>query len=278
MCFFFHNFAPMIFYFSGTGNTRWAAQQLSKATREQLIYIPNHPTGDISPELSEGERIGFCFPVHGWRPPMLVRKFISRLRLQSAGHFTYALCTAGDNIGETIEILEKDLQQVDVRLDAAFSLIMPESYVGLPFMDVDTDGNEQAKKSQATERLREFTPLIVNRTKGVRRLDKGRWPRINSRIIGGFFTRHLITDKPFHVDGERCVKCGLCATVCPVHDILGGHGQMPQWRHDGSCLTCFTCYHHCPQHAIEFGRRTQKKGQYYFDHHQTSDNNNHSIS
>ena len=257
----------MIFYFSGTGNTRWAARQLSQATHEQLVYIPDHPKGVLAPQLAEGERIGFCFPVHGWRPPMLVKEFISRLRLQAKGHYVYALCTAGDNIGETIDILEKDLRQVGIDLDAAFSLIMPESYVGLPFMDVDTDDKERAKKERAAERLRSFTPLIINRTQGVRHLDKGRWPRINSRLLGGFFTHHLITDKPFQVDNARCVKCGLCASVCPVHDILGGRGESPQWRHDGSCLACFTCYHHCPQHAIEYGKRTQHKGQYYFDRH-----------
>lgn len=263
----------MIFYFSGTGNTRWAAQQLSKATHEQLVFIPDHATGEYAPELAPGERIGFCFPVHGWRPPVLVRDFISRLRLQAEGHYTYALCTAGDNIGETIEILEKDLRQVGIVLDAAFSLLMPESYVGLPFMDVDTDAKEQEKKTQAAERLHEFTPHIINQVRGIRLLDKGRWPRINSRLLGGYFTRYLITDKPFHVNSNRCVKCGRCAAVCPVDNILGGRGEQPRWRHDGSCLTCFSCYHHCPKHAIEFGRRTQHKGQYYFNHHPATDNN-----
>ena len=260
----------MIFYFSGTGNTRWAAQQLSQATGERLVYMPDHPSGMFEAALAEGQRIGFCFPVHGWRPPLLVRKFISRLRLQSEGHYTYALCTAGDNIGETIQILEKDLRRVGIGLDAAFSLIMPESYVGLPFMDVDTDDREQAKKREAAERLRAYTPLIISRARGERHLDRGRWPRINSRMLGAFFTRHLITDKPFHLNSDRCVACGLCASVCPVGDIVGGSGQKPQWRHDGSCLTCFTCYHHCPHHAIEYGRRTQHKGQYYFDHHKTT--------
>ncbi|MFW5518323.1 MAG: ferredoxin, partial [Segatella copri] len=36
------------------------------------------------------------------------------------------------------------------------------------------------------------------------------------------------------------------------------------WLHHKDCLTCFTCYHHCPHHAIEFGKQTRKKGQYFF--------------
>ena len=66
------------------------------------------------------------------------------------------------------------------------------------------------------------------------------------------------------VEKDKCVKCGICANVCPVGDIKGGHGEYPEWLHHKDCLTCFTCYHHCPHHAIEFGKQTQKKGQYYF--------------
>ena len=33
------NFAPMIFYFSGTGNTKWVAQQLADATGDKLYNI-----------------------------------------------------------------------------------------------------------------------------------------------------------------------------------------------------------------------------------------------
>lgn len=257
----------MIIYFSGTGNTRWAAEELSMATEEKLIYIPDVKDDECEFTLAEGERIGFCFPVHGWRPPLLVRKFIKKLKFANTDkHYCYALCTAGDNIGETIDILQKDLSEIGLHLDSAFSLIMPESYVGLPFMDVDKPGKEAAKKEKAAKDLKEFEKSIINREKGLFELTKGNWPKINSRILGEYFETHLITDKPFHVVSERCVKCGICADVCPVKDIKGGLGYEPEWIHNGECLTCFTCYHHCPHHAIEFGNRTKNKGQYWFNH------------
>ena len=31
----------MIFYFSGTGNTRWVASEIAKAINEELFYIPD---------------------------------------------------------------------------------------------------------------------------------------------------------------------------------------------------------------------------------------------
>ena len=259
----------MIFYFSGTGNTRWVAARIAKATNDRLVFIPDAIDGDCVFEVKD-ENIGFVFPVHGWRPPKLVREFISKLTIKPQLSSTtpqpriYALCTAGDSIGKTMEILEKDLQSKGLHLDAAYSLIMPESYVGLPFMDVDPKERERKKLKKAEEDLEKIINARSFPSQGNEELHRGPLPWLFSGPIGAFFVKRLVTDKPFHVETDRCILCGKCAEVCPVHDIKGGKGMSPEWLHNGRCLTCFTCYHHCPTHAIEFGRRTKSKGQYYF--------------
>ena len=175
-----------------------------------------------------------------------------------------------------MERFQQQLKRVAVNdslsLKAVCSLIMPESYVGLPGMDVDTKEKELEKKELASKQLKEFSKILKQRPHtdsnqiwGWNQLIKGPIPSFFSGPVGGFFERFLITDKPFHVDSRRCVKCGICANVCPVDDIKGGLGYEPEWLHNGKCLTCFSCYHHCPHHAIEFGKRTQKKGQYFYN-------------
>ena len=286
----------MIFYFSGTGNTKWAASKLAAATREDLISIAPYMRADDSSHnlaepfiLKENERLGFVFPVHGWRVPKLVREFISKMKIlrepsdASAENkakaddclknrpFAYCVCTAGDSIGLTIENLNEvisqnpSLQALGItEVSSSYSLIMPESYIGLPFMDVDPKEREIRKKENAAQELAVVCEEIFDRKEGINRLVKGPIPWFFTKVVGGFFENVLITDKRFHVEKDRCVKCGICANVCPVGDIKGGHGEYPVWLHHKDCLTCFTCYHHCPHHAIEFGKQTQKKGQYYF--------------
>ena len=296
----------MIFYFSGTGNTKWAASKLASATHEGLISIAPYMRADDSSHtlaepfiLKENERLGFVFPVHGWRVPKLVREFIGKMKVQraesdAAGNsvsaesktssdaernsasarnqpFAYCVCTAGDSIGLTIENLNEvisqnpSLQTLGItKVSSSYSLIMPESYVGLPFMDVDPNEKEIWKKSKSAQELAVICEEIFDRKEGVNRLVKGPIPWFFTKVVGGFFENVLITDKRFHVEKDKCVKCGICANVCPVGDIKGGHGEYPEWLHHKDCLTCFTCYHHCPHHAIEFGNQTQKKGQYYF--------------
>ena len=286
----------MIFYFSGTGNTKWAASKLAAATREDLISIASYMRADDSSHnlaepfiLKENERLGFVFPVHGWRVPKLVREFICKMKIQrepsdaSAENkakaddslknrpFAYCVCTAGDSIGLTIENLNEvisqnpSLQALGItEVSSSYSLIMPESYIGLPFMDVDPKEREIRKKENAAQELAVVCEEIFDRKEGINRLVKGPIPWFFTKVVGGFFENVLITDKRFHVEKDRCVKCGICANICPVGDIKGGHGEYPVWLHHKDCLTCFTCYHHCPHHAIEFGNQTQKKGQYYF--------------
>ena len=286
----------MIFYFSGTGNTKWAASKLAAATREDLISIAPYMRADDSSHnlaepfiLKENERLGFVFPVHGWRVPKLVREFISKMKIlrepsdasaenkAKAGDclknrpFAYCVCTAGDSIGLTIENLNEVISQSPslqalgiTEVSSSYSLIMPESYIGLPFMDVDPKEREIRKKENAAQELAVVCEEIFDRKEGISRLVKGPIPWFFTKVVGGFFENVLITDKRFHVEKDRCVKCGICANVCPVGDIKGGHGEYPVWLHHKDCLTCFTCYHHCPHHAIEFGNQTQKKGQYYF--------------
>lgn len=264
----------MLFFFSATGNTLWAARQVAEATGERLVNMADHRhDAEVTFALDEGERVGFCFPVHGWRPPIIVREFVAKLRIDARGHYVYALCTAGDTIGETMDIFAADLAARGMGIDAAFSLLMPESYVGLPLMNVDTPEAEQRKIATAAARLADYGKAIAARETPHAKLDRGRWPRINSRLIGRVFVDHLITDKPFRVDEDCCVRCGICMRSCPVDNIVWERGGMPQWRHDGSCITCFACYHHCPQQAIAFGRRTRGKGQYYFGHNGHGDKN-----
>ena len=273
----------MIFYFSGTGNSKWAAKTLALETGDTLVSIPEVINSDCSFTLEKDEHVGFIFPIHGWRVPNIVKEFLTKLTIKTLGedtshvkHYCFCLVTAGDTIGKAMERFQQQLKSVTVNdalsLKAVCSLIMPESYVGLPGMDVDTKEKELEKKELASKQLKEFSNILKQRPHkdsnqiwGWNQLIRGPIPSFFSGPVGGFFERFLITDKPFHVDSRRCVKCGICANVCPVGDIKGGLGFEPEWLHNGKCLTCFSCYHHCPHHTIEFGKRTQKKGQYFYN-------------
>ena len=259
----------MIFYFTGTGNTRWAAQQLAEATHDELRFIPDElRKGVLRFTMKEGERLGFCFPTHGWQPPRIVREFIRRATfvfptLQSDSHpvqpYVYALTTCGDNMGHAMRILNKELGRKNLHTDAAFAVVMPESNVCFSFLHLDTPEREREKIAAARKRLAHICELVASNVRGVEELVRGAIPYTYTYVIGGYYNKHLINDRHFWVDADVCILCGLCSRLCPVNDI---EGTPPRWKHDGSCTNCLACYHHCPKHAIHWGK--MKRGQYHF--------------
>ena len=283
----------MIFYFSGTGNTRFVAEQIAAGIGEELVFIPDAIRENrFEFEIAEGETIGFCFPTHGWQPPRIVREFIRKLTIlplsrgrqrgsdpslaqttpnpsYSGGEYCWAVTTCGDNMGEAMTILSKELAANDrlkcgekpMVASATFSVIMPESYICLPFMYTDTEEKEREKIAAAKEQLPHIIICIRERREGVEELEKGGTPRLYSYVIGEYFNKRMVNDKKFTVDEDVCIKCGKCQKVCPVDNITG---TPPEWNHNGRCTSCLACYHYCPVHAINFGKITRKRGQYYF--------------
>lgn len=253
----------MVFYFSGTGNTRWVAEQIAKGIGERLLYIPDCIRwGEYKFLLEEGETIGFCFPTHGWQPPRLVREFIKKLQLGHERHFCWALTTCGDNMGEAMTILNKDLKKIGLKATTQFAVIMPESYVCLPFMKTDPVEKEQRKIAAARQQLPHIISTIREQETCVTELVKGATPRLYSYVIGNYFNAKMVNDKKFTVDPDVCIKCGKCEKVCPVDNI---QGTPPEWLHNGRCTSCLACYHYCPVHAINCGKRTRKRDQYFFN-------------
>ena len=268
----------MIFYFSGTGNTRWIVQQLAEATGEELRFIPDEMKKDVMRyELKDGERLGFCFPTHGWQPPRIVREFIQKAKFIKTNTdctdktdvntntdciFVWALTTCGDNMGKAMDILNRELAKKGLQAETLFSVIMPESYVCLPFMYTDTENREHEKIEQARQQTQHIARIIRDRQRGIVELEQGATPRLFSYVIGQYFNKRMITDRKFTVDEDVCTRCGKCRKVCPVDNITG---TPPEWLHKGRCTCCLACYHYCPVHAINYGSITRKRDQYYFN-------------
>jgi ferredoxin len=165
-------------------------------------------------------------------------------------------------MGEAMTILNRELAAKHLEAETLFSVIMPESYVCLPFMHTDTPERTEEKISTARRQLEHIARIVKDRRRGIVELERGATPRLYSYVIGAYFNRHMITDRKFTVDEDLCTRCGRCQKVCPVDNIKG---VPPIWQHTDRCTMCLACYHHCPAHAINYGSITRRRGQYYFN-------------
>lgn len=262
----------MIYYFSATGNTRFVANLLASELNEEAVSITasltnkeqeDAPAVEIPPIRSDKDgKDVLCFPVHGWRVPSIVEKFLKAHSLKTIQGSIYVVLTCGDDCGQTIKYLRKTTDTLGISIAGAFSVQMPESYVALPFMDVDNKIKEQLKIENARLKVPQIAKAIREGRRGVYDVREGACAYLKSKVIGGFFHHVLITDKTFHVDANACIGCGKCVEVCQVNNMEMSAGRKPVWKHTGRCMTCLACYHVCPRHAISLNGMTKNKGQY----------------
>lgn len=252
----------MIFYFSGTGNSRWIAEQLSSRLGERLVTISDaFAKNDFFYRLDVGETIGFVFPTYSWGPAPVMVEFIKRLRLEgyTTDNYCFMVTSCGDDIGLSVDIWKKSLQ--GIRADAAFSVQMPNNYILLPGFDVDDKELEENKKFKAVARV-EYVAKCLKERRSVIDVTEGAFAWVKTRLIYPLFSRYSMSDSKFRVDSNVCTHCGACVRNCPVKNItLSGNG-VPEWH--GNCAMCLACIHRCPVRAIDYAKATQKKGRYFF--------------
>ena len=235
----------MIFYFSGTGNSAWAARQLARLTGDEACDIT---VLNQLPDLTNARQIGFAFPVYAWGAPEIMADFAKKLpKVQS---FTFGLCTCGGDAGHTMKRFSR-LHP----LSSSYSLVMPNNYI--IGSDTDEEGEIHQKITAARAGLERISGEI-RRQEPVYRVHEGGLAGLKSGLVNFGFNRFARSAKPFFA-GDSCNGCGLCAANCPAHAIALRDGK-PTWA--AQCYQCLRCINQCPQQAIQYGKATAGRRRY----------------
>ena len=251
----------MILWYSGCGNSRFVADTLSRELLDDnMVFIPEAARQGTVLEFGPDDVLGIVFPVYSWSVPKLVSEFLRTATIKGKPAYIFAACTCGDETGLTIKHLKKDLRKQGLTIDAFFSFQMPETYVNLPGFKLDTPENAERKINSTKESIKDAVKLIKECAQGNFDRLKGGSSFLKSNILKPLFYGLLITDRKFRVS-DTCIGCGICAKNCPLQNITMQNDR-PHWN--GHCTNCMSCYHRCPQNAINFGKATLNKGQYYF--------------
>ena len=235
----------MIFYFSGTGNSAWAARQLARLTGDKAYDITNL---NQLPNLGSAKQIGFVFPVYAWSAPEIMAAFAKKLPKTQA--FTSGVCTCGGNASLTMKPFSKGYL-----LSSSYSLVMPNNYI--IGSDTDNEGEIHQKITAARTELKRMAQEIQQQ-KPVYRVHEGGLAGVKSHLVSFGFNKFARSAKPFFAE-DRCSGCGLCMKNCPAHAITLRDGK-PVWT--AQCFQCLRCINECPEQAIQYGKYTAGRRRY----------------
>ncbi len=245
----------VIFYFSGTGNSQYVAQELAQQIGDcRVEAIARY---DTATEITAG-RIGLVFPTYYWGLPNIVKKFIAEMQVTGQAYFWVAY-TFGGYSGVTPHLAKKLLLRRGWTLGAAFGFQLPQNFI----LSTYRVPNEKTQ-------MREFDKA------------NGRFPLVAETIIKkhSYFEPEPLRFRPFHFVGYRlnasveeklsvkdknfmvadsCNGCGLCAKGCPVQNIEMAQ-SIPMFQHH--CEFCLQCLHACPKEAIDYQTQTRGRERY----------------
>lgn len=248
----------MIFYFSATGNSEYAAERTATATEDHVISLRDAVRGrNYTYDVSREKRIGFVFPVYFQGLPSILRFFLKKLELTGyRGQYIYTVMTCGQWTGRAADQLRSLLKEKGLTLSAEFAIPMVDNYI--PAFRVPDEEKIQEILDAADDAIDEACRSI--RAGGIGDYNRIRGPVPALQRVMYQAYAHGRSTKPFVVT-DHCIGCALCQEICPCGAILISGGK-PAWVKT-KCVQCLACLHRCPVQAIHWKKPEEDNGRYY---------------
>lgn len=149
----------MILYFSGTGNSEYAAKRIGKEIGDEVLNLfEKIKNSDVSALHSARPWIVVA-PTYAWRIPRILHKWLQSTPL-TGNKDLYFVMTCGGSIGNAAAHLEKLCAEKEMRYRGCAGIRMPENYIAL----FSTPTGEEAEPIlRQAEKSIDSTALLIRR-------------------------------------------------------------------------------------------------------------------
>lgn len=225
----------MVFYFTGTGNSLYAAKQLEAKpiSIPQVIHKKN--------KKFSADSIGIVAPVYGHEVPPMVKEFLQKATFHT--DYFYMILTYGNRHGGAAELAKKLCDECGIKASYINVIMMVDNW--LPGFDMNEQKSIDKKVEEHIAAIKEDIFARKNMIAKVTDIDRAAHQQFLERM------KQMPPDAWQHLlrVTDACVGCKICEKVCPsasVRIINGAATHIP-----GNCQTCLACAHACPQKAIQ---------------------------
>lgn len=245
----------LMLYFSGTGNSKYIANLFCEKTGAKSYSIEENI--DFKKEIEEHDTIVFCYPIYVSSIPRIMKDFVLK-NVENLKHkkliiFCTQLLFSGDGARIFTDLLPKDYGEVIY----AEHFNMPNNICNTKILSIK-NGEKTKKYTKAAKK--KMDRICKDLEKG--KIKKRGFNKI-SAIVGKSQSKYWPSveerNKSSVKVDEDCVKCGLCAKLCPMKNLNLTDDGISQ---NGNCILCYRCVNACPKKAITVLINKKPKEQY----------------
>lgn len=247
----------MIVYYTGTGNSGYAAKKIAEITGDSLLCMNERIRSLDTSGIDVSGALVIVTPTYAWRIPRIAEKWLEETPAAGAEGAWFVM-TCGDSIGNADGYNRALCERKGIRYMGTMLTVMPENYIAL---------FNAPEKEEAEAIIRRADPVLE---KAAALIAEGReFPqtkislkdRFLSSTVNPYFYRFTVKADSFYAK-DSCTGCSLCEKLCPLGNISLRDGK-PVWGKE--CTHCMACICHCPAEAIEYGKASVGKPRYHID-------------
>lgn len=243
----------MVLYFSGTGNSKFIAEQVAEKLNSTLYSINDGIKQGKHPVIEDDWAV-VVVPTYAWRVPRVVSRWMTE-GSSFSGKKVWFLMTCGSENSNAEAYARKLCGDCGCVFMGCAEIHMPENYIAM------FDCPSEAESLRIVEGAEQQLETLVTRIGEGKSIPSGKVTladRLKSGIVNDVFYSLCVSSKKFYTK-DSCVGCGKCQQVCPMNNISMEQDR-PVWGTD--CTHCMACICSCPTEAIEYGKISQGKRRY----------------
>lgn len=244
----------LVFYFTGTGNSKYVADYISEKIKDEKVSINEILKYHKEVSFTSEKPFVIVAPIYAWRLPIVVENFVRRSSFYGSRKL-YFIGTMESETGNCDKYCNKLCKAKGMEFMGFCGVPMPSNYV---ISDIMLDEAAIEKKlEEAIPFMEKISNHILNSNK-IYKADKTSASGIKSGIVNLLFHRFMVSSKDYVVS-EECIGCKKCEEICMMNNISLKDGK-PQFA--DQCTNCYACIHHCPKQAINIKGKTEGHGRY----------------
>lgn len=255
----------IIYYFSGTGNTKWAAERLADILqhycRVECTAIEKTNFSMVARQLRDADQVVLGFPVYGSTAPLPVLNFIENLpAIQNERMPLTVFATHALGSGDSAYYVGQLLRSKGYSLQRTRHFVMMNNFHVPKFRFYRPDNGRKLlrKLEKAKPGIRSLAEEIVGEKRHI--IGDNIW----GHFLGNLQRRYIdgalkMIARQFTADNERCSRCGLCARSCPMENVIMTREGV---TFGNNCAACLRCYSRCPREAILVGKGSANSKKY----------------